>query len=314
MTNMSIKTLTTDQYEAAREKAIERVKGRIGDKPTREQFRREMATIFTPLDYLAMIVFAAALIISSAHILTHMGKITGANFDPGYATGIVLGQAAYTIAHQIGMIFLAEASMLLFMVMHGMSSAERAQHKGVRKVASIPLALAIIAGLFVFIANIQSGIGLLESLMPPLFTVGIGFRLETLIVELLKRRNEIDARYISAIDVYERATADPTAHPDFVPFFRQAIWEKLIGIAANRDWKDAPAGARAAAVRREMERDAWAYGDQMIPDEAWQPERPTKPQNARSRSGNSAPEPDEGDDTQPMQIGSAPIDGASDRK
>jgi hypothetical protein len=97
-----------------------------------------------------------------------------------------------------------------------------------------------------------------------------------------------------------------------VPFFRQAIWEKLIGVPANRDWKDAPAGARAAAVRREMERDAWAYGDQMIADEAWQPERPTKPQNAsKLRSGKRPPTPDVDEDTQPIETDSARIDSAS---
>jgi len=308
--NVSMKPLTTEQYEIAREKAIERVKGRIGEKPTREQFRREMATIFTPLDYLAIVVFVAALLISSAHIIAHMGKITATNFVAGYTAGIVLDVTTYTVVHQIGMIMLAEASMLLFMVMHGTGKDQRAGRKGIAKQLSVSLILAIIAGVFVFTANVQSGIGLLESLMPPLFTVGIGFRLETLIVELLTRRTTIDLRYMSAMDTFERASHDPTAHPDFAAFFKQQIWEKLTSLVVNKEWKDAPSGFRSSIVRREMERDSWAYAEHDQRDEAvadWQPERPTRSQNALARSGKQVQGADGDDDTQPIEIDNEPI-------
>ncbi|MDX2159933.1 MAG: hypothetical protein SF162_01280 [bacterium] len=298
MTQLSIKQLTTDQYEQAREKAIERVKSRIGERPRRDDFKREIGSVFTALDYLAIVVFVAALAISSAHIITHMGALASGSYSEEGSAGIVLSISAYTIAHQVAMIFLAEASMLLFMVLHGMTASARAQRNKWIRWASVPLVLAGIAAVFVFVANWQSGIGLLESLMPPLFTVGIGFRLETLIVETLKRHEQIDQRYLAALDTFERASDDPTNHPHFVAFFRQAIWEKLMGLASNKDWKDAPAGVKAAAVHREMERDQWAYQPPSHVEE-WQPESASRPPAARSRSaagrsGNTAQEVGEG--------------------
>jgi len=312
---LSIKALTTDQYEQAREKAIERVKSRIGQRPKRDDFKRELGSVFTALDYLAIVVFVAALVISSAHIITHMGLLASNSYSAEASAGIVLSLTTYTIAHQLAMIFLAEASMLLFMVLHGMTSGQRAGRGQWTRWFSIPLLLSGIAGVFVFVANWQSGIGLLESLMPPMFTIGIGFRLESLIVETLRRRTQIDHRYLAALEIFEHATEDPTRHPDFVPFFRQAIWEKLISLPTNKDWRDAPRGVKAAAVHREMERDNWAYDVAPVEVEEWQPPEAARPTSGRSnrsaRTGNSALDPDEKEDTQPVQIVSEPIESES---
>lgn len=309
---LSIKPLNSDQYEQAREKAIERVKARIGQRPKRDDFKRELGSVFTALDYLAIVVFVAALIISSAHIITHMGLLASHSYSPEANAGIVLNLTTYTVAHQIAMIFLAEASMLLFMVLHGMTNGQRTTRAKSWRWFSIPLLLAGIAGVFVFVANWQSGIGLLESLMPPVFTIGIGFRLESLIVETLKRRAEIDMRYLKALDLYEHASDDPTQHPDFVPFFRQAIWEKLIALPTNKEWRDAPAGVKAAAVHREMERDQWAYQPPQTVGE-WSPERPTSARK-NGHSGSTAHTEDDRAPTSPIRhagalTGSAAVNG-----
>lgn len=50
----NLKSLTTDQYDRARNKALNRVQQRIGDKPTRASFQREMGSLFTSLDALAL--------------------------------------------------------------------------------------------------------------------------------------------------------------------------------------------------------------------------------------------------------------------
>ncbi|MBK8028221.1 MAG: hypothetical protein IPK17_01660 [Chloroflexi bacterium] len=155
---------------------------------------------------------------------------------------------------------------------------------------SLPLVLALIAATFVFVANWQSGIGLLESIMPPVFTVGIGLHLERLIVAGLRRRDDIDQRYLTALEVYERATEDPTKHPEFSALLRQEVWARLIALPTNREWKEAPAAVKHAAVRREMERDPWAHEDAPGLVEEWQPPRPT---SARTGDiGSTAPTAD----------------------
>ena len=62
--------------------------------------------------------------------------------------------------------------------------------------------LALTAAVFVFVANVASGVNLLVSVMPPLFTLGIAVRLEQLIVAGLKRADDVSARYLKALTVY----------------------------------------------------------------------------------------------------------------
>lgn len=200
------------------------------------------------------------------------------------------------------MILLAEASMLLFMVMHGLNSQSRTNRSRWFRAISLPLLLALVAAVFVFVANWQSGIGLLESIMPPVFTVGIGVHLERLIVTGIQRRHEIDQRYMNAMTIFEQASADPTRHPDYVPVLRQEIWEKLVSLPLNRDFKNAPSSFKHGAVRHEMERSRWAYGDAPTVIEDWHPERPTTaPATGRKQSsGGSLPTPDDDASMTPM--------------
>jgi hypothetical protein len=69
----------------------------------------------------------------------------------------------------------------------------------------------------------------------------------------------VSKRYLEALDVWERASADPTDHPDYTPLLRQEIWGYLTSLKANKDFVDASAGIRHMAVKREMERESWAY-------------------------------------------------------
>src|SRR6185369_7021382 len=140
------------------------------------------------------------------------------------------------------------------------------------------LLLAVTAVVFVVIANWQSNIGVLESLLAPIFTVGIGLKLENLIVQSLKRRDEVSDRYLKALAIYEAASKDATKHPEYVPLFKQEIWQKLTSLPTNREFRDAAAGFRHAAVAREMERDYWAYAVAAAPAPALpQAQQPAQP-------------------------------------
>ncbi|MBK9745785.1 MAG: hypothetical protein IPO91_03310 [Chloroflexi bacterium] len=295
MNSNNLKRLNLDQLEQADQRAKERIQRLNGDRPTRTQFRRETGAAWTVLDLLALIVFFAALAVSSAHIVTHMGHIATQSFNGAIPAGIVLSLNDFTVIHQIGMILLAEASMLLFMVMHGLNSSARVNRSRWLKPVSLPLVLALVAAVFVFVANWQSGIGLLESIMPPVFTVGIGVHLEKLIVTGIQRRQEIDDRYLTALTVYEQAATDPTKHPEYIPLLRQEIWEKLVSLPSNRDFRNAPPSFKHAAVRFELERSRWAYGDPTVEIEEWEPERPTTALSIgrKHSSGSTRPVPDD---------------------
>lgn len=250
-----LKPLTIDQYEACRRRALERVGERIGAKPSRAQFQRELGPLTTVLDAIALIVFLPALAISSVHIIAHMGKLAESSYNAALqaGAGTVLSRDFYVAAHQWAVIPLAEGSMILFLVMFGM------QRAGWRR--WVYLILSLLAGVFVLVANWQSGIGVLESLLAPAFTIGIGLKLEHLIVQLLRRRESVNNRYLEALAIYETATTDATQHPDYLPILRHEIWQKLTSLKANLAYADAPTGFKHLAVRRELAREQWAYAE-----------------------------------------------------
>jgi hypothetical protein len=248
-----LKPLTTDQYDKCRESALRRVQTRIGNRPERQHFQREMGSLWTILDAIALIVFAAALTISSVHIIVHMGQLASTSYanltQSTYGTAI--GADLYTAIHQWGAIAMSEGSMILFAVLFGLT--RRSWRRW------IFAALAIIAAVFVIVANWQSNVGVLESIMPAIFTLGLGLNLERLIVASMKRREEVTQRYLAAMSIYETASQDATKHPDYLPMLRQEIWQKLTSLKANQEYLDAPADVKMQAVDRELARDLWAY-------------------------------------------------------
>jgi hypothetical protein len=267
-----LKPLTTEQSDAARRKALERVTARIGSRPSRKDFQRELGSMLTLLDALALLVFIPALTVSSIHIIQHMGALANVSYAAiaTYSAGTVIGRDLYTAAHQWLLIPLAEASMLLFLVMFTLT-------KGWRRV--VFLALAIAAVLFVTIANVASGIGSLESVLAPLFTIGIGLHLESLIVRQLERRSDVSSRYLAALSTWEAASQDATKHPDYLPILKQELWARLMALTNNKPFADAPAAFRHAAVRRELERDMWAFAGDTVYTGISRVETPNTPVN-----------------------------------
>lgn len=264
MTNLTdLRPLTSNQYDQARAAALQRVQARIGEKPERKRFKREMGPIATPLDYIALVVFLAALAVSSAHIITFMTGQAIASFHAATdAPGVQLGRDTWAVIHQIGLILLAESAAILFMTMHTMTYAARAHRPGWNRWLSIPLILAALAAVFVLVANLSSGVNALVSLMPPVFTLGIAVRLEALIASYLRRRDDINSRYLEALKVWEIASKDPAKHPEFMPLLRSELWQAIV--KKNRGWEDAPTDIRRAAVLRELERETWAYDDSAV--------------------------------------------------
>lgn len=311
LTINDLKPLTLDQYDKCRDAALERVQKRIGDKPTRQQFERELGALWTLLDVIALVVFIPAFIVSSIHIIAHMGKLAQSSFSGSQQanTGFVFSEAIYVGAHQLALIPLAEGSMILFLVMFAMSPGGRKEWR-----KWVYLLLALLAGVFVLVANVQSGIGFLESILAPAFTIGIGLKLEHLIVQTIKRRDEVTRRYLEALSIYEAATVDPAQHPDFLPMFRQTLWEKLVSLKANADFVDAPIGFKHMAVKRELAREAWAY-EEVTPVGEFTPlEEVSKAETTPFPIGSTAPAADANDAMQTMRISREPIVSANGHK
>ena len=249
-----LRQLTTIQFDECRDKAIKRVQRHLGEKPTRAQFQRELGRLWTVLDVLAVVVFIPALLISSIHIITYLGTDSSAAYTTlVQATfGTTITPDFYVSAHQWLHIPLAEASMILFLVMFAVS------RDGWRK--WVYFLLACLAVIFVLTANLSSGLGLLESALAPAFTIGIGLKLEHLIQQHMKRSREVTEKYLAALAIWEQATADATQHPNYKPYLMNELWTALMKPKGNQWAIEAQAGFKRAAVMRELARENWTEG------------------------------------------------------
>lgn len=292
----SLHRLTTIQFDQCKENAVKRVQRHLGDRPTREQFQRELGRLWTVLDVLALVVFVPALFISSIHIITHVGGLSEAAFSgiSQATSGTILYKDFFVAAHQWSLIPLAEGSMILFLVMFGVS------RDGWRR--WVYFLLALLAVLFVLTANLSSGLGLLESALAPAFTIGIGLKLEHLIMQYLKRSTAVTQKYLEALTVWEAASADATQHPSYKGYLMNELWSALMKPQRNQWAMEAPAGFKLAAVVREMERESWTAGTvapvmEFVPEES-----EVKPTKAASNPfGSTAATPDE-NESMPMTL------------
>ncbi len=260
-----IRGLTNREYDACRDEAIERVKAKAGVKPQRKDFQRNYEPLFSVLDIFALLVGLSAWAVSSAHILIHTGQMAYASYqtvDKSAYAGTLWDATLYGNLHQIGFIVLAETAMILFAVMWSASKPQRRPNQHIvaymlQSVLSIPFWLAVMTAIFVVVANVQSGIGALESILPPAVTIGLGIYAEGKLAELIRRRQDVTTRYLKELASWEAAQRNIERHPDFLPFFRQAIAARL----QRKNQDELPLVVLRQAVAREMQREVWAYED-----------------------------------------------------
>lgn len=281
-----LKALTTLQRDECKGNAVRRVERNIGEqpvladfqrhigeRPTREQFSLDLGRLWTALDVLAGVIFVPSLAVSSIHIIAYVGYLANVAYNTIEQTtsGTAFTRELYVAAHQWALIPLAEGSMILFLVMFGVSK------DGWRR--WVYLLLALLAVGFVLVSNLSSGLGVLISVLAPAFTIGIGLKLEHLILQYLRRDHDITRRYleadtawktdvenskndyVQALAIWEAATADATQHPDYLPYLMNEIWAALMKPKGNQWAVEASPGFKRAAVMRELARENWTKDD-----------------------------------------------------
>lgn len=244
-----LKPLTSAARDDARRRALRRVQKLAGKRPARAQFTIDHTPLVGVLDWLAAFVFLSALLISSLNIIAHMGRLASAAYTAS-PEGIHITRPAATVIFQTASVPLAEFSMIAFLVAFGLAQGWRRW---------VYLFLAALATAFILVANLSSHVGVFEAVLPAAFTIGTGLRLEHLLAEQLRRREDVQRRYRDALAVWERAQGDPVQHPAYPALLREELWSKLAGYTANKPFVDAPADFKRAAVGREIAAMQWAH-------------------------------------------------------
>lgn len=100
----------------------------------------------------------------------------------------------------------------------------------------------------------------METFIPPLIVMGIGYVLKEMFLHTIESRHEAKIKFLEAIRVYEAKLADPETQSSWLRFYSQALRESLKGLnkglgtallnaMTNEDW--------TVVVRHEMRMNHW---------------------------------------------------------
>jgi len=267
------KPLNSEQRQRAGREAVNLVLSGLGEEPTRESFTRQYGTTRWDsfIDITAIFIFVMALAASSTHIVAHMGQQAKISFMESNGTaGIRFSADSFTFFNQLPYFFMAELAMIFFAMLHFMRSSERRGRRlGFGRYSikaewlSISSLLAVGCGTFVLKANLESGMGLVESLLPPAVTIGLGLYLEGRWTSAIQRNLDIETNYSDAYNAWKLSHNNPEENTKYPPAYHLKLWESLLRLKGGEYYRDAPSVFKAAAVRRELAEERWsiAIGD-----------------------------------------------------
>ena len=127
--------------------------------------------------------------------------------------------------HELGLLLLAETSMIVFMVM------ARVTINRLQKAVMYGLALA--SALFVVWANLQSGLVWYLSILIPSITIGVSMVYEHWFVQSILEERQARTSFQTALTQWWLAQSEPSQHDDYPSFLRQAVFIALLGSIWN---------------------------------------------------------------------------------
>lgn len=251
--------MTAVQYDMAVKAAEKRTVNQIGKRPERRDFSLEFSPLINPLDPFLFLLFAAAFAVSATHILRAMGHLVSSSIKHVYQGGIQIDTSLEIGLSQIASLAMNETALIVFMVMFNFRMHQRRNSKS-RTIDQTmldyaPMIGVVIATVYIFWANLQSGLGLL-SLIAPIFTAIGSIRLEEIASEKIKRNDTITARYTVALSDYERNTMNIRGHENF----KKNLYESVFESCCRRNKKNLPYmpdcefDEKIAIVQSEIER------------------------------------------------------------
>ena len=262
-----VKPLDLAQYETVKTRAGKVLKDRLGDKPRRRDYDTDREPVWSLWDLPAAVIMLAALLLSTSHVMTHMGKQALETYPAaGQLAGDLWDLTTYGQVHQYAALAMAEAAVLLFVMLFKHVALPRKGQDwrdfvGPVTLGATFLTLGVMAALFVFNANLQSGQGWLEAILPPALTLGLGLYLETKLTASLAQREAVTMAYREALAVWQQAQRDITEHADYRATLRKALAEALLAVPHNSRLA-IPQDVLALAVARELYKDdIWQRSD-----------------------------------------------------
>jgi len=271
----TVKPLTQNEYENSKVKAERVILKRIGDRPTKDEFKRENKTSSLPVLVLITIVFLSVYVFSVIEQWRFMGYESSRLLEADSASylGIPLNKSIVAWIFQITVSTMTEFAMILFMVQWRLQTKNRGKVQFTKGKALNGLLnwltqffntyflLAILSMMIVLYINITSGMFILIGVAVPLFTIGLGLGIEEYISEYIIEQDRIYSDYTTEYNLWGEVSKDPTKHPSWKSVLYQSIWDSIV--QKNKRYSgvfemDVAGNWKALAVEKELERDDWS--------------------------------------------------------
>jgi hypothetical protein len=258
-----IRPLTQEQRQAARRAAHSAVTRAVGPKPVRDHFSditiSKYPTSVTRLITCLCLVLLLAAFTPSAIRLFVIGSTTFGQAVPNSVATHAVGLAT-VLSAEVGQVVFSLALATL-----GTSrSACRLLYLSMGLATAIALTGNIQIGL---VKHADSPFAWLESIAPPLLVLSTAFVLKEQLLETVEHRHLIERTYQIALSEWQKATANPEAHPQWAQFYANALRDALSKVNNRRqemlsslttaDWR--------ALVYRELQAEQWYVASQPNP-------------------------------------------------
>lgn len=260
----SIRPLTQEQRQVARQAARQAVVRSIGPRPARDTFAHYTVSKYPPsvtrLISLLCIILLLAAFTPSAIRLYVIGSQT---------FGQAIDNATAMTAVGLATVLSAEVGQVVFSLALATLGTSRPSRRLLHLSMSIATILALTGNIQVALpGHEKSPFAWLESVAPPLLVLATAYVLKEQVLESIEQRHADERAFQIALAEWQAATAAPEDHPQWSQFYANALRDALLKANARRrealgemtidDWR--------AAVYRETQADLW-YEDPQCDDE-----------------------------------------------
>ena len=250
-----IRPLTQEERQLARAAAQEAVIRDIGERPQREDFTQHAAHRYPPsvtklITGLCIALLLAAFTPSAIRLYVIGSQTFGAAVP--YEVAMVAVGIATVLTAEIGQIVFS----LALATLGATTSARRLLYVSM----GIATAIALVGNIQVALpGHSDSPFAWLEAIAPPLLVLSTAYVLKEQILEAIELRHANERAYQEAVDEWQRATANPEAHGQWMQFYANALRDALR--KANNRRREAvqalTTGDWRVLVYRELQADNW---------------------------------------------------------
>jgi len=251
----SIRPLTQEQRQTARQAARQAMVRSIGPRPVREQFAHHTISKYPPtvtrLISILCIVLLLAAFTPSAIRLYVIGSQTF-----GQAVSSSVAMTAVGLATVLS----AEVGQVVFSLALATLGTSRSSRRLLYLSMAISTILALTGNIQTALpGHTQSPFAWLEAVTPPLLVLSTAYVLKEQVLETIERRHADERAFQAALADWQAATADPEQHTNWPQMYANALRDALLRANSRRkealnemtvdDWR--------TVVQREMQADLW---------------------------------------------------------